>query len=60
MNQLTSKDFFYCYSPQLSKHLTNRGHQYIVVGVNPKSKQTYSMYLKSTGLSEAINEYRNK
>lgn len=58
--QLTNKDFFFCYSPQLSKFLEQEGYNYIVVGVNPKSKQTYSMYQKSEGLSKAINKYRNQ
>lgn len=58
-NFLTKKDFFFCYSPYLSEFLANRGHKYIVIGVNPKNKQTYSMYLKSPELSKSINMYRN-
>lgn len=56
--QLTNRDFFFCYSPHLSKFLSSKGHKYIVIAVNPKSKQTYSMYLKSDELSNSINEYR--
>lgn len=58
--QIKQKDleFFYCYSPYLAEHITKCGIDYITVALNPSTKSTYSMFLKTDELQEAINSYK--
>lgn len=57
--QLTSKDFFFCYSPHLASYIIDKGFNTITVAKNNQTGKTFSLFTKSDGLQEVINTYKN-
>lgn len=53
-----NKDYFKCYNKKLSKFLLTKGIYYIVVAIEPKNGNMYSLYACNDDLSNAINEYK--
>lgn len=59
-NQLTNKDFFFCYSPYLAKHIEKGGIKPITVAINPQSNSYFTMFADSEELSQLIEEYKSE
>lgn len=59
-SQLTNKDFFFCYSPYLAKHIEKGGIKPITVAINPQSSSYFTMFADSDELTQLIEEYKSK
>lgn len=57
---MNKNDYFYCYNVNLSRFLTSKGIDYIMIAREPKSNKLFSQYPQTEELSKAINEYKNK
>ncbi len=58
--QTQRHDYFYCYNINLSRYLTSKGINYIMIAREPKSNKLFSQYLQTAELTKAIQEYKNK
>lgn len=58
--QLTNKDFFFCYSKHLAAYIEQKGISYITVAKNIKTDGVFSMFPKSDELNEVIKEYNKE
>ncbi|PAQ14983.1 hypothetical protein CD798_08020 [Bacillaceae bacterium SAOS 7] len=56
--KLTQGDFFYCYNYKLAFFLKDRGFEYLVKAINPKTNKIFSMFQMVDGMQEAIDEYK--
>lgn len=58
MNQpLTAKDFFFCYSPNLNRHIRASKLRFICTGISETTGKTFWMYEKSMVLEYVLKQY---
>lgn len=57
MDELTQRDFFFCYSKKVSDFLTLKGVKYITKAINPGNGDYYALYHKSDSFSKAMDMY---
>lgn len=57
VEQLTRKDFFYCFDSRLSSFLNRRGHRHIVDAIHSKSNKQFLLYLRTEELTKTIDMY---
>lgn len=55
-----NKDYFFCYSPQLSQHLKGAGVGYITIAKDMNTNRVFSLYPKTQELKEALDNYKRK
>ena len=55
---LSDKKVFICYSTPLMKYLTNNGFRYEVVGLNPKNKNTFWVFLNNNQLDKYLKNWK--
>lgn len=60
INQLTNKDFFYCYDVECSKFLKEKGIPYLLKAKSIKDNKIFTMYIRNAELSNALLEYKLK
>ncbi|MCY9007166.1 hypothetical protein [Peribacillus frigoritolerans] len=57
---MSNKDFFFCYDKKLFRYIKDvKGLDYITIAKNPTTDKTFSMFMKSDQLQNAINEYKS-
>lgn len=57
--QIRNEDLFYCYSKRLSDHIYHQsGIVPLTIAINPKSKNTFSLYAKSEELQKCLDSYK--
>lgn len=57
-DEITNKDFFYCYNPKLHKFLEQNGIDYFLKAKSVKDNKIFTMYKKSKKLSNCIAKYK--
>lgn len=58
-DEITNKDFFYCYNPSLSKFLEDNGFGYFLKAKSIKGDhKIFTMYKKSEELFKYIDMYK--
>lgn len=60
LNKDINKDYFFCYSHQLSKFLQYKGIGYITIAKDAYTDKLFSLYPKSKDLKVALDEYREQ
>lgn len=55
--QLTNRDFLYCYSPRLYRHLKQCGIKYILKAKSIKDDKIFTLYYRSHELQKALESY---
>lgn len=60
INELTNKDFFYCYDFECSKFLKEKGIPYLLKAKSVKDNKVFTMYIRNNELSNALMEYKFK
>lgn len=58
INKDINRDFFFCYSNQLSKFLHSKGIGYITIARDVHSEKIFSLYPKNMELRTALDEYK--
>lgn len=58
MREITNNDFFFCYTRILSVYLKERGIPYILKANSVKDGNTFTLYIKTDELQEALREYK--
>jgi len=58
---IKNEDLFYCYSKKLSDFIYhNAGIVPLTIAINPKSKNTFSLYVKSDKLQQVLDNYKEE
>lgn len=57
-DNLTHKDFFFCYTKKLSEFLRQNGVSYLLKANSVKDNNTFTMYVKSERLQELLDKYK--
>ncbi|MBY0221961.1 hypothetical protein ABZ756_03125 [Mammaliicoccus sciuri] len=55
--QLTSNDFFFCYTRILSEYLKENGIFYLLKAKSIRDGNTFTLYLKTDELQKVLKEY---
>lgn len=58
MKKLTTKDFFFCYTIELSKYLSQNGVPYIFKGRSIKDNSIFTLYQKTSELQDLLTEFK--
>lgn len=59
MKQLTDKDFFFCYTVELSTYLKENGVSYIFKGRSIKENNNiFTLYQKNDELQKLLDKYK--
>ena len=56
--QLSSRDFFFCYSERVSNFLSSQNIKYITKAIEPNSKRMYTLYLQNEELANGLELYK--
>ncbi len=56
-DEITNRDFFYCYDSKLTIFLTEKGIKYFLKARSVKDSKVFAMYKKNKELTLAIHEY---
>jgi len=56
--EISSNDFFFCYTRILSLYLKEKGISYILKANSVKDNNTFTLYFKTNELQEALREYK--
>lgn len=59
-NEITNKDFFYCYDAKCSNFLKEKGIPYLLKAKSVKDNKVFTMYIRNNELSNALLEYKFK
>ena len=57
---LCDRDFYFCYTKSMSIYLKERGISYIFKAKSIKNSETFTIYLKTSQLQKALDEYSNR
>lgn len=57
MLNLTSKDFFMCYSPDMKEYFKSKGMRYILSGLDRRSHQPFWAYLRCDALMDIVHHW---
>lgn len=57
-DEITNKDFFYCYNPKLHKFLEDNGIKYFLKAKSIKDGKIFTMYKKDDTLSHFLVKYK--
>lgn len=58
MNNI-KKDYFFCYSLEMSKYIRNVGNiDFITTAINPTTKKVFTLFRRSDELAKTIDEYK--
>ncbi|MED1441912.1 DUF5659 domain-containing protein [Aeribacillus composti] len=58
---MNSKQFFFCYSKDLSQYIKSKGIDSITTALSPSTKKKFTLFYKSEELQKTIDEYnKNK
>lgn len=57
---MQSSKLFPCYSIPMRDYFTSKGIKYELVGLHPKTKQMFWIYIKDNKLSNAMKEWSKK
>lgn len=57
-NEITNKDFFYCYDVECSKFLKEKGIPYLIKAKSVKDNAVFTMYVRNKELNNALMEYK--
>ncbi|QHJ71624.1 hypothetical protein [Planococcus halotolerans] len=60
LDEVTSTDFFYCYTKSLSLFLKEKGIPYIIKANSIKDGNTFTLYVKCAELQKALDDYMLK
>lgn len=60
MTEVKNEMLFYCYSKRLSDFIYHNsdGIVPLTIAINPKSKNTFSLYAKSDNLQAVLDKYK--
>ncbi|UOQ47781.1 hypothetical protein MUN88_17260 [Gracilibacillus caseinilyticus] len=53
-------NYFFCYSPDLSKEIKRNGISYITKSINPKNGLYYTLFEKDDRLREVLAQYKKQ
>ncbi|HWJ80189.1 MAG TPA: hypothetical protein VNR61_19160 [Niallia sp.] len=56
-DEITNKDFFYCYDQSLTQFLTEQGIRYFLKARSMKDGKVFTMFKKNQELTLTIHEY---
>lgn len=56
--QLTSQNFFFCYTIELSNYLKENGINYIFKGRSIKDGSIFTLYQKTEKLQNLLNDFK--
>lgn len=57
-SQMNNKQFFFCYSSQLFKYLTEENSfDYITIAREPKNNKMFSLFFRTNKLNQKLIEY---
>ena len=54
---MNTTDFFFCYSPNLYKHLRQGGVKYICTGLNENTMRQFWVYSRTDKLNDLLTKY---
>lgn len=57
LDEVTSTDFFFCYTKSLSLFLRENGIPYIIKANSIKDGNTFTLYVKGEKLQKALDDY---
>jgi len=60
MKELTHKDFFFCYTIELSDFLKENGISYIFKSRSIKDNAIFTLYQRTDGLKAKLDEFKNR
>ena len=55
-----STELYCCYSLNLRRYLASKGIKYKLCGLNPNSKNRFWVYIKTSELDKALNDWSTK
>lgn len=60
MKKFIDRDFFFCYTIAMSMYLREQGFSYIFKAKSIKNNETFTLYMKSPELQQALNKYESQ
>lgn len=54
---MNTNEFFYCYSPNLHKHLRDKGIRYTCTGLNENTMRKFWQYKRDFKLNDILRKY---
>lgn len=58
VEQLTVKDFFFCYNRTVMMYLKRKGFKFLLCAYHETSLQKYWMFVRTPELSQALDSYK--
>jgi hypothetical protein len=57
---MRKQDYFFCYSQRVAEYLMNQKKiKPITTAIEPNTRRTFSLFVQSDQLSQALKEYKN-
>lgn len=57
---ISRKDFFYCFDMRLSNFLNRQGFRHLVDAIHRKSDKRFNLYFRTDELTKAIDAYQEE
>lgn len=58
LNEITEKDFFFCYTKKLSDFLRDNGMRYIIKAHSVKDGNLFSLYPRTSELTKLLIKFK--